>query len=383
MKKDIAIIAVAYNRVDSLSRLLNSLEAAFYADEKPTLIISIDKSETDVVEKFADEYRWTFGEKIVYKHEKNLGLRKHMMSLGSWFDRFDTLVVLEDDIVVSPCFYSYVVQTSLRYKNNPEIAGVSLYGFEVNYQTGTPFQPVKDEHDTYFMNCAMSWGEIWLKDSWRRFYQWYLEHQEFKKEKHLPDTICRWGNKSWLKYHTRYCIEENKYFVFPYVSLSTNYADAGEHNNVGAKTAFQTNLQIGEKRTFNLPELTKNSILYDGFFENKSLYGSLGLPEHDCCLDLYGTQRNRLKKKYWLTTEKQKLPIEKSYAIRFRPLEENVFKDVKGNEIFLYNCSGLIPKSHTVTKPLLYLYHIDDAFLFVRKYGFFRFLKDVFVRLFK
>jgi hypothetical protein len=271
----------------------------------------------------------------------------------------------------------------LKYKNNPEIAGVILYGFEVNYQTGTPFQPVKDEHDIYFMNCAMSWGEIWLKDSWRRFYQWYLEHQGFKKEKHLPDTICSWGGKSWLKYHTRYCIEENKYFVFPYVSLSTNYADAGEHNNVGAKTAFQTNLQLGKKRNFNLPELTKDSVLYDGFFENKSLYSSLGLSERDCCLDLYGTQRNCMKKRYWLTTEKQNLPIERSYAIRFRPIEENVFKDVNGNEIFLYNCSGLIPKSHTVTKQLLYMYHIDDVFLFVRKYGLIRFIKDVFIRLFK
>ena len=50
----IAIIAVTYNRIDSLTRLLKSLENAEYGDERPTLIISIDKSKTDAVEKFAD-----------------------------------------------------------------------------------------------------------------------------------------------------------------------------------------------------------------------------------------------------------------------------------------------------------------------------------------
>ena len=86
----IAIIAVTYNRIDSLTRLLKSLENAEYGDERPTLIISIDKSKTDAVEKFADDYHWPHGERIVRKHEKNLGLRNHMMSLGEWFEKFDT-----------------------------------------------------------------------------------------------------------------------------------------------------------------------------------------------------------------------------------------------------------------------------------------------------
>lgn len=43
---EIAIVAVTYNRTDSLKRLLRSLERAHYGNEKPTLIISIDKSKT-------------------------------------------------------------------------------------------------------------------------------------------------------------------------------------------------------------------------------------------------------------------------------------------------------------------------------------------------
>ena len=56
---NIAIVAVAYNRVSSLNRLLNSLLKANLT-EAP-LIISIDKSDTNIVEEFADTFTWSVG----------------------------------------------------------------------------------------------------------------------------------------------------------------------------------------------------------------------------------------------------------------------------------------------------------------------------------
>ena len=131
---NIAIIAVTYNRPRSLARLLDSLEQAYYpTNQNITLIISVDKSNTDEVEKFADQYKWPHGTKIVDRHEQNLGLRPHMMSLGKWFEQYDAIVVLEDDLVVSPNYYTYTVQTVEKYHSCPAIAGISLYGFSVNY----------------------------------------------------------------------------------------------------------------------------------------------------------------------------------------------------------------------------------------------------------
>ena len=227
----IAIVTVAYNRVDSLRRLLCSLERAYYS-EMTTLIISIDKSKTDVVERFAEEYHWPFGEKIVDKHEKNLGLRPHMMSLGKWFDRFDAIVVLEDDIIVSPSFYYYTQRTVEKYHDCSDIAGIGLYGMCINYLTSNPFTPIKDEHDVYFMNSAISWGEVWMKDQWREYYDWYQNNLIFDHSDLIPERLFEWGEKSWLKYHTRYCIENNKYFVYPYVSLSSNCCDVGTNSKM-------------------------------------------------------------------------------------------------------------------------------------------------------
>ena len=382
MDARIAIVTVTYNRTDSLKRLLSSLEQANYEHEEPTLIISVDKSKTEEVEKFADNYFWPYGKKIVRKHEQNLGLRNHMMSLGEWFENFDALVVLEDDIIVSPCFYTYVRQATNKYMGSMDVCGISLYSFSRNYQTRLPFTPLSSEYDGFFMNCAMSWGEEWMKPQWNEFYNWYLNHQEFPIEPHLPELICRW-KKSWLKYHTKYCIETNKYFLFPYVSLSSNNGDIGVHVGAGHKWGFQVSLQYGQKNSYRFPDKVSEAVCYDGFFENKALYEALGIKEEDCCIDLCGTQCNRLKKRYWLTLVKTDFPLVKSYALTLRPLEASVINGEPGNEVFLYDTGNREYKCQTSKLLVKYLYNIEEISMFVHQYGWKNFIKDAIKLLLK
>lgn len=371
----IAIVAVTYNRIDSLTRLLQSLEMAYYGEEEPTLIISVDKSKTNVVEEFSDAYIWPHGEKIVSKHETNLGLRNHMMSLGKWFKEFDTLVVLEDDLVVSPSFYSFTRMASNKYMGSDEVCGISLYSFACNYLKRIPFVPVKNEYDAYFMNCAMSWGEVWMKPQWLDFYEWYLNNQEFSYEPHLPELICKW-TKSWLKYHTRYCIETNKYFLHPYVSFSTNFVEKGEHAGQGGGHLFQTSLQLGNKNHFDLPNDSSEAVCYDGFFENKAIYKELGFTENELCIDIYGTKGNRLKRRYWLTTQKKNLPIIKSFSTTYRPIEMGVLKNVRGNDIFLYDTGNKEQQYGMNKNAYLFITSLESAFSIVREYGIKNYIYD-------
>ena len=99
--KSIALVVIAYNRKDSLHRLLQSLDNAIYDEVSIPLYISIDKSNTDEVERFADEHSWRHGKKTVVKHERNLGLRAHVLEQGRLLDKYDAIVILEDDLVVT------------------------------------------------------------------------------------------------------------------------------------------------------------------------------------------------------------------------------------------------------------------------------------------
>ena len=330
----IAICIITYNRLESLKRVLESINRA-YIDQDVTLIISIDKSDTSKIENYADSYQWTFGDKRVIKHEQNQGLRKHVLACGELTREYDALIVLEDDIVVAESFLTYARQCVEKFKDDDNIAGISLYNFPLNYHCRLPFYPLQSDSDVFLMQCAQSWGQVWMPRQWAEFRKWYdYNNEEFVEQPHLPKSICSWPKSSWLKYHTKYCIENHKYFVYPYLSLATNNSDAGTHVEKN-DTLFQAFIRYGIKKEFNLqPE-----IKYDGFFENEILYSILGYSEEDLCLDFYGSKDNREKKRYWLSREIMPYRVLKSFALAYRPYELNIIYNNVGNELYLYDTS--------------------------------------------
>lgn len=381
---DIAIVVVAYNRVDSLSRLLKSLLNASYLDTPVSLIISVDHSDTSEVEDFADAFKWPFGKKQVVKYATNLGLRKHILSIGNFLDQFDAIIVLEDDLEVSPAFFCYAKQTVAKYYKDTNIAGISLYGYHLNYQTCDPFIPYRDQYDVYFINCAMSWGQIWMKHQWKEFKHWYDDHQDFTQSDDVPAVLMNWPKSSWLKYHIRYCIENNKSFVMPYVSYTTNNADLGTHVSAhDSAYLWQVPLQEAPIMQLRLPEYGVDGVYYDGFYENKVLYKHLGLTEGNCCLDLNMSHSDK-NKQYWLTTRRENYKIIRSYGVRYRPIECNVLKDCPGAGIFLYDTTRC--EKHTsrwqTRRVLLYRFNIGSIYAVLRKYGFGYCIMDICASIF-
>lgn len=213
-KNNIAIVIVAYCREKSLARLLESVSRA-YIDDNTTLIISIDKSNNPLVTEYANTFEWKYGEKRVIAHSENLGLKKHILSCGNYLDEFDAIIVLEDDLVVSEGFFNYSKLAVKQYQDNNNIAGISLYSFHINPHSTYPFFPDKSEYDNYFIQYAPSWGQVWMKNQWAEFKKWLESNDEDIFDlPHLPINISRWGKKSWLKYHIKFAVEKNKYFIY-------------------------------------------------------------------------------------------------------------------------------------------------------------------------
>lgn len=391
-----AIIAVAYNRTESLRRLLQSIERADYPAEPVTLIVSVDKSDSDSVERMADGYAWPHGEKRVARHERNLGLRAHMLSLGRYFDEFDALIVLEDDVTVAPAFYHFAQACVEKYYDDDRIAGISLYSFAANYQTRLPFMPVKTQWDVYFMNCAQSWGQVWMKPSWQAFKAWYdgvgdctTSQRDDFSDGHLPRCLGQWPRSSWLKYHTRYCIEHDKLFVYPYHSLSTNNADPGVNHRGNADTFFQASLLMTVQKEFLLPAGLRNRdpesgkpdselgkpdpesgkrgslqgpACYDGFFQARFLGCCLGIGEEELCVDLFSEKPASLFRHYVLTNRLLPFRVVRSFALQLRPVEMNIVCGREGSELFLYDTTQAAPPPKAPDRYLAYAYFYQKGF---------------------
>ena len=114
----IPIVIAAYNRLEPLTRLLQSLAKAVYPlDVK--LIISIDGGGgNQTIIDTANRFEWKHGEKQVIVHDVNLGLRKHILKCGELTKYYDGIVLLEDDLYVSPYFYTYNVRILNELKCN-------------------------------------------------------------------------------------------------------------------------------------------------------------------------------------------------------------------------------------------------------------------------
>lgn len=375
----IAIVIVAYNREKSLLRLLKSISNAYY-ETSVTLIISIDKSNNPKVREVADAFDWSFGEKVVVEHTHNLGLKAHILGCGCFLSDYEAIIVLEDDLLVSKNYFQFAQQAVAKYSKDEQIAGISLYSFSTNYMNYYPFMPSFSDSDVFFMKCAQSWGQIWMRQQWSDFKMWLDNASDNFDNNILPYAICSWSSKSWLKYHTRYCIERNKYFVYPYQALTSNGSETGVHARFSTPV-FETALaNRAPMYRFNLVDLTEESIRYDGFFESENIYNALSLSPEDLCIDLnrYKTTTN---KRFLLTTHIKDYKIIKSFGLNLRPIEQNVIQNIEGKEIFLYD-TNIKERNHTtINKRFLYAYYNNiDIFANIRRlisYGVFEFLKTL------
>lgn len=337
------IVAIGYNRKKSLIRLLNALNNVDYQNYTPTLIISLDYSGILEIVKIAEEFPWIYGEKIVKSYQKRQGLRNHILKCGDYMEEYhlDAVAVFEDDIVPSPAFFNYMVQAVEYYKNDMEIAGISLYTHLWNVNREMPFQALGSRFDTFFLQFAQSWGQIWMCRQWGEFKEWYLNNSEdFSQAEGMPVAVCNWKESSWLKYHIRYCVEKNKYFVYPYQSLSTNFTDVGTHNGY-ATTMFQVPMQVDCNKQYLFAKISETLAVYDVFLENQKLAAYIAVPEQELCVDLYGIKKNAEGKRYWLTTQKADFKVVQKYGLEMKPQELNIILGTDGGDIRLYDTEGM------------------------------------------
>lgn len=340
----IAIIAVGYNRPDSMKQLLDSLVCAHYTNDKIDLVISIDKgqSQSEII-SVAEHTTWIHGEKVIRAFPERQGLRSHIIQCGDLTEKYDAVVVLEDDLMVAPYFYSYVKQSVERYDADDHIAGISLYKHNTHPGVNRPFEPANNGYDVYMQQFAMSWGQCWTRKMWRNFRFWYNQNEgkDLSEGNLLPSYVSHWNKQSWLKYYMRYIVENDKFFVYPYFSLTTNASDVGEHCRI-PNNDFQVALQEGDLQ-YRLPSF-EDSVRYDVFFERVGIEEKV-FPEIKGrkVLDLYGDRVSYRNADYLISTKSLPYKVIKTAQLRYRPVEMNCMMPSDGEGIFVYDLKIAAP----------------------------------------
>ena len=337
-----AIVAVGYNRPDSMRRLLGSIAKGRIPYDDVTLIVSIDESpQSDEVEAVARAFAWTHGEKIIRRFPERQGLRPHILQCGGLTEQYGAVIVLEDDLMVAPDFYEYVKQALEFYRDDPKIAGVSLYSHGWSEFAYKPFCPKNNGYDAYLGQFTASWGQCWTHSVWGKFMEWYKDQNDellLEKGNFLPGQINLWSKNSWAKFFSNFIVEKDLYYVVPYVAMSTNFSEVGQHC-INAVNTFNIPLQMGLKDTYRFCGF-QSAVRYDMFLERLNLEGleELSVDCDDLCVNLIGNKPHANGKRYYLTMGKPLAKkIVRSYGLQARPIDMNIEYQIPGDTIRLYD----------------------------------------------
>lgn len=188
------IVLFVYNRVEHVKKVIEHLGACEMASSSVLYIIS-DGAKKEDEEKVAEVRKYIktiigFADVIVEERENNYGIEKsEIEAITRLINKYDKLIILEDDLVVGKYFLEYMNKALDKYEDNKEVFYISGYMYE-NIRSNIP--------DTVFSKLPSTWGWATWKDRWDRF-QMPPEH---------PETI--YNNKELLY---KYCYD-NSYADF-------------------------------------------------------------------------------------------------------------------------------------------------------------------------
>jgi hypothetical protein len=333
----LTIIVTGCNRSHALKSLFESMLKLYV---KPSmeipLIISIDNEGTEDVNRVVHEYNWPFGPKEVIIHREKKGLVKHFLWVGEQTLKYEYVLFLEDDFIVSPDMVNYALQVIAFYKDDNRIAGASLYNAQYTIK-GLRFYQVEDGYDNYFFQHPY-WGNVWFKNKWIEF-QEYLKTYMEKKEL-LPLNIALW-TESFKKIYIQYLIESGKTMVTPRISLVSNNGIAGLHDNDTIKLQAPLIATVNNKYRFS--SYDQSLAKYDVFEE---IYVDI-LKKMNPTLELFDFEidtkcsKQKYTKPYVITYCFGSEHSVVAYSIAMKPIEIAIGLDIKGDKI------GLIESTKT------------------------------------
>jgi glycosyltransferase involved in cell wall biosynthesis len=326
-----AVVIPAYRRAEALSKLLRSVNEAEYPEEGCTLIISLEGGVDEVVVQVAEEFQFNHGEKEIVRHSEKLGLKSHIYTSAGYSQEFGSVIVLEDDLIVSPAYYFYAVRALQAYEHAESIAGIALYAQRFNETAQLPFEPMPSYYAGYFMMLACSWGQAWTAGQWSSYQKWREESSVPLQinDHRIPQNIRNWPGESWKREFNYYLAETERTIFYPYKSVSTNSSHYGGENMSGTGSLFEVPLVCLPHGIDSLtfPESDEALISYDMYMEANGSYVEkmTGFENNKITFDLYGTKPvEMLQKKHWVFTSKETGNPKRTYDLKRIPIEWNL-----------------------------------------------------------
>lgn len=161
------IIVLGFNRPDKLARCLASLAKCPEAVQSE-ICVFVDGARSGADEKAVEKTRNVareFAKQLnisLVSRSRNLGLSASMISAVTEILLVSTsVIVVEDDLEVSPFFLSFLNEGLQVYREDEMVASIGAYWYPIEEPNQLP--------ETFFLRGADTWGWATWRDKWGFF----------------------------------------------------------------------------------------------------------------------------------------------------------------------------------------------------------------------
>jgi hypothetical protein len=224
MTFDVPVLLLIFNRPDTTERVINQIKAVrpsklFIAADGPRVHNVKDKQMCEAVRSLVlNTIDWDCELKTLFR-EQNLGCGIAVSEAITWFfENVDEGIILEDDILVDPSFFSFCRAMLIKYRHDTRIMHVSGSTFVY------PFIRINNPY--YFSKLPSVWG--WA--SWKRAWIEYRYNVNELDEKIIRSEIEQWaGNSKISNYYLNIFskMKAREFDTWDYQWLLTIFASGG------------------------------------------------------------------------------------------------------------------------------------------------------------
>ncbi|MGK0373294.1 MAG: hypothetical protein ACJAW1_003567 [Glaciecola sp.] len=179
------IILFVFNRPEHTKNTLEALTRNVEFSESPFFVFCDgprnDKELGDVEATRLIVRDWPHPQKIIVERDSNYGLAKSIITgVTELCEKFGKVIVLEDDLIVSPIFLNYMNTALNLYEKEDKVMQISGHMFPVN---------VASSDDAVMLPFTTSWGWATWDRAWQHFDPDMLDMAKLKADVDLKNKF--------------------------------------------------------------------------------------------------------------------------------------------------------------------------------------------------
>jgi hypothetical protein len=277
------IVLFVYNRLEHTIKTVEALKKNKLAKDSELFIYSdAPKENTDSKEvyKVREYIKGINGFKkvIVITRDKNFGLANSIIDgVTTVINKYNKVIVLEDDLVTSPYFIKYMNESLQFYKNSNDILSITGYSFSTEIMDF----PKSFEKDIYLHIRPMSWSWATWKNRWSNVI-WNMNYFDkfISNSKEINSfneggkdlTLMLLDQKaglidSWYIRWAYHAFKTHQYTIYPKYSLISNlgFDNSGVHGKSTTNKLFSQDILKDKSNWILEKDITFNRKIIKNF----------------------------------------------------------------------------------------------------------------------